>query len=178
MPSRHAQPPLLPGVPGYAVDPNVPDVAASVPARERLPPELSVDVALGVCAACDPPPVITAVLVSGDALVVHVAQAIVPDPVIVPPVIGPVVAILVTVPVVVESVPLVGRVTLVGPVDVKVMALAPEVVRLPPLAAVAHVGQAIVPVDVMGPPLIGPEVPTEVTVPVVVESVPPGMMVV
>ena len=52
--------------------------------------------------ACNPPPITTALLVSAAALVTHVGQAIVPVDVIVPPVIGEVVAILVTVPAVVH----------------------------------------------------------------------------
>ena len=73
-------------------------VAARVPAKEALPPALRVEVAEGVWDACPPPPVINAVLVKGDAFVVQVAHPIVPVVVIVPPVIGPVVAILVTDP--------------------------------------------------------------------------------
>jgi hypothetical protein len=76
----------------------VTDVAVAVPASARLPPEDSVEVAEGVCEACEPPPVMRAVEVSEAALVTHVAHAIVPVPVIGPPVIGLVVATLVTPP--------------------------------------------------------------------------------
>ena len=62
------------------------------------PPELKVAVVSGVCDPCEPAPVIIAVLVSEAAEVTHVAQAIVPVVVIVPPVIGEVVAIDVTPP--------------------------------------------------------------------------------
>jgi hypothetical protein len=48
--------------------------------------------------ACKPAPVISALFVSDATLVTQVAQAIVPVEVIVPPVIGEVVAMLVTVP--------------------------------------------------------------------------------
>jgi len=71
----------------------------AVPASDRLPPEESVEVAEGVCEPCEPAPVIRAVEVSEAALVTQVAQAIVPVVVIVPPVMGEVVAMLVTVPV-------------------------------------------------------------------------------
>ena len=74
-------------------------VADAVPANAKFPPALSVEVADGVWDACDPAPVIRAVLVSDAALVTQVAQAIVPLVVKVPPVIGEVVATLVTVPV-------------------------------------------------------------------------------
>lgn len=58
----------------------------------------SVVVADGVWEPCEPAPVIIAVDVKDEALVTHVAQAIVPVVVIVPPVIGDVVAIEVTLP--------------------------------------------------------------------------------
>jgi hypothetical protein len=50
--------------------------------------------------ACEPAPIISEFAVNAAALVTHVAQAMVPVDVIVPPVIGLVVAMLVTVPVV------------------------------------------------------------------------------
>jgi hypothetical protein len=64
----------------------------------RFPLESIVAADDGVCDACNPAPVMIYVLVRDAALVTHVAQAIVPVKVIVPPVIGEVVAMLVTVP--------------------------------------------------------------------------------
>jgi hypothetical protein len=84
--------------------------------------------------ACNPPPITTAWLVSALALVTQVTQVRVPDPVIVPPPNGDDVATLVTVPVVVDRVPLVGSVTLVVPVVVNVNPLDPLVVKPPPSA--------------------------------------------
>ena len=63
-----------------------------------FPLESSVAVDEGVCVPCDPAPVTMAVDVKLAAEVTHVAQAMVPVLVIVPPVIGLVVAMLVTVP--------------------------------------------------------------------------------
>jgi hypothetical protein len=63
-----------------------------------LPEASRVLVAEGVCDAWEPAPVIRAVLVREAAEVTQVAQAIVPVVVIVPPVMGLVVAMLVTVP--------------------------------------------------------------------------------
>ena len=65
----------------------------------RLPLESTVAADDGVCDAWPPPPVTMLVLTRAAAEVTQVAQAIVPVVVIVPPVIGEVVAMLVTVPV-------------------------------------------------------------------------------
>ena len=74
------------------------DVAVTDPGNTALPPALNVAVADGVCDPCNPAPVTKAVDVKLAADVTQVAQAIVPVLVIVPPVIGDVVATLVTVP--------------------------------------------------------------------------------
>jgi len=72
---------------------NPPVVFTLLPRAVRTP----VPVVL-VCEACDPAPVINAPLVRLAALVTHVGQAIVPVVVTGPPVMGPVVAMFVTVP--------------------------------------------------------------------------------
>lgn len=72
-------------------------VAVTVPAAERLPLLSSVVVALGVATVVALAAATTALVVN-PLRTVHVGQAIVPVVVIVPPVIGAVVAMLVTVP--------------------------------------------------------------------------------
>src|SRR6266481_8422337 len=67
-------------------------------AAVMLPLESTVALLEGVCEACDPAPVIMSVLVRELAAVTHVAQPSVPVEVMVPPVMGDVVAMLVTEP--------------------------------------------------------------------------------
>jgi hypothetical protein len=71
----------------------------AVPGIDKSPLESIVALELGVWEACEPAPVTMAVDTRDAALVTQVAQAIVPVVVIGPPVIGDVVAMLVTVPV-------------------------------------------------------------------------------
>ena len=54
---------------------NVRPVVVTVLGKDMAPPEVNVAVADGVCEACDPAPVMSAVLVSEAALVTQVAQA-------------------------------------------------------------------------------------------------------
>lgn len=118
-----------------------------------------------------------------EVVVAHVGHAIEPVVVTGPPVIGAVVATFVTVPpppVTAEMVPpemvivllsglttptapLVALATLIAPPEDTDMGAVPVIA--PPEDVVAQVGQSIVPLVVIGPPVIGPKVSTLVTVP-------------